>query len=306
MHYYIKHKVSQLAQDKKYSDQIERAVSDYLYTHANDTFLWAALVCQNLEKMSRFNIIKKVEVFPPGLNSLYDRMVQRINISDDAELCKRILATVVVVYRPVTLQELASLVEDLDGLAETPESVKEIVGLCGSLLTIRDGTIYFVHQSAKDFLLNKKIDVIFPSGREMVHYTVFSRSLLVMSGALRRNVYGLGALGYPIEQVEQPDPDPLAASRYSCIYWIDHLCDWSSHCSTYDASILRSKGVVDSFMRKQYLYWLEALSLCRSMSKGVVSMFRLEALTKVNPTSLYPVRCSLLIGIGESGCILDN
>ncbi|KAF2729085.1 WD40 repeat-like protein [Polyplosphaeria fusca] len=277
---YIKHKVSRLAQDKKYSDQTEQAVLDYLYTNANDTFLWAALVCQNLEKMSRFNIIKKLEVFPPGLNSIYDRMVQQINASDDADLCKRILATVAVVYRPVTVQELTSLVEDLDGLAENPGSVEEIVDLCGSLLTIRDGTIYFVHQSAKDFLLNDACQLIFPSGGEMVHYTVFSRSLLAMSDTLRRDIYGLGVLGYPIEQVQQPESDPLAVSRYSCIYWIDHLCEWTSKSLAYDSIVLASGGIVDVFLREKYPYWLEAVSLCKSMSKGVVSMARLEALTE--------------------------
>ncbi|KAF2727314.1 NACHT-domain-containing protein [Polyplosphaeria fusca] len=278
---YIKHKVSRLAQDKRYNDQTRDAVLRHLYTNANDTFLWVALVCQNLEKMSRFNIIKKLEVFPPGLNSLYNRMVQRINTSDDADLCKRILATVAVVYLPVTLQELTSLVEDLDGLAENPDSVREIVDLCGSLLTIRDGTIYFVHQSAKDFLLKETIDIIFPSGREVAHYTIFSRSLLVMSNALRRDIYELGALGCSTEQIAQPKPDPLTALRYSCIYWIDHLYDYASNHSMFDVSVLQSGGVVDSFMRKKALYWLESVSLCKSLSKGVVST-------------------------GESGYILDN
>jgi hypothetical protein len=303
---YIKHKVSRLAQDKKYSDQTEQAVSEYLYNNANDTFLWVALVCKNLEEMSRFNIIKKLEVFPPGLNSLYDRMVQRINTSDDAELCKRILATVAVVYRPVTLQELTSLVEDLDGLAEDPDSVREIIDSCGSFLTIRDGTIYFVHQSAKDFLLKEALDTTFPSGREVVHYTVFSRSLLVMSNVLRRDMYRLGALGCLIEQIEQPRPDPLVASRYSCIYWIDHLCDGSSDSLLYDAGVLASGGIVDVFIRKNYLYWLEAISLCKSVSKGVVSMAKLAALTEVISYQLILRIKHSLSKIETSGYIFDN
>jgi hypothetical protein len=285
---YIKHKVSQLAHDKKYNDQTKDTVLSYLYTNANDTFLWAALVCQNLNQMSRFNIVKKLEAFPPGLDSLYDRMIHRINNSDDAELCKRILAIIAVVYRPITLQELTTLVEELDDMTEEIESVQEVVNLCGSLLTIRDGIIYFVHQSANDFLLKEAFDVIFPSGSEVIHYVVFSRSLRAMSDTLRRNVYKLGARGCLIEQIEQPKPDPLAASRYSCIYWIDHLCDWSLDSSLYDVSVLGSGGIIDGFMRKYYLYWLEAMSLCMSMSNGIVSMARLEALTEVIPHQLIP------------------
>jgi len=52
-----------------------------------------------------------------------------------------------------------------------------------------------------------------------------------MSRTLQRDIYSLGALGYPAEQVKPPDLDLLAASRYSCIYWIDHLWDWSLYSS---------------------------------------------------------------------------
>jgi len=166
--------------------------------------------------MSRFNVVTKLKGFPPGLDSLYDQMLRYIDGSDDADLCRRILATITVVYRPITLKDLSSLVEELDG--NDLELLQEIVGRCGSLLTIQDGIIYFVHQSAKDFLLQKAFDVLFPSRNEEVHYAVFSRSLLAMSNALRRDMYSLGTLGYPIEQVQQQNPDPLAALRYSCVY----------------------------------------------------------------------------------------
>ncbi|KAF2729421.1 HET-domain-containing protein, partial [Polyplosphaeria fusca] len=277
---YITHKVSRLAQDKRYNDQTKQAVLDYLYTNANDTFLWAALVCQNLGKMSRLNVITKLKAFPPGLDSLYHRMIQNINDLEDASLCKQALAIVAVVYRPVTLQELTSLMEELDSPNEDLDTAREVVSLCGSLLTTRDGTIYFVHQSAKDFLLEEAYRVVFPSGAGEVHRDISSRSIEVMSKSLQRDMYQLRELGYPIEQVQQRKPDPLAALRYLCIYWIDHLYEWISNSSTCDGSVLRGGGVVDGFIQEKYLYWLEAISLCMSMSKGIVSISRLEALIK--------------------------
>ena len=96
-------------------------------------------------------------------------------------------------------------------------------------------------------------------------------------------MYSLGKLGYPAKQIIQPNPNLLAALHYSYIYWIDHLCDWSSSTSAHDKDDLRGGGTVDSFLRKKYVHWLEALSLCKSMSKGVVSMAKLEALTNVTP-----------------------
>src|SRR5262249_14834933 len=87
--------------------------------------------------------------------------------------------------------------------------------------------------------------------------------------------------------VEQPDPDPLASCRYSCIYWVDHLRDWNlNHYTDHrgdlqDGDVLQDGGVIDEFLRKKFLYWLEALSLCENISGGVISMAKLEALTQV-------------------------
>lgn len=276
---YIQYRVAELALQKNYDKETQDAVLAYLFLHANNTFLWAALVCQNLAGVPKRNVIRKLNAFPPGLDALYQRMMHQIGLSDDADLCRRILASVSILYRPVTLEELASLVEELEDIAHDLEQLQEIIGQCGSLLTIRDGTIYFVHQSAKDFLLKETFDILFPSGIKEAHRLVFSRSLLAISKTLQRDIYNLGRVGYPIEQIKVPSPDPLVPSRYSCVYWIDHLCDWSSSINGNDA--LQDGDAIDSFLRKKYLYWLEALSFCKSISKGVVSMAKLEGLIHV-------------------------
>lgn len=46
---YIHHKANQLAAKKRYDPRIRQAVIEHLVANANDTFLWVALVCQNLE-----------------------------------------------------------------------------------------------------------------------------------------------------------------------------------------------------------------------------------------------------------------
>jgi biotin operon repressor len=278
---FIQHKVLQLTQQKSYNDETRDAVLDYLSSNADNTFLWVALVCQNLGKIPRWKTFTKLTAFPPGLDPLYGQMVEQVCNSDDANLCRRILATMSLAYRPLTLKELTSVVETLEDMSDDLISLQEIVNLCGSLLTVREDTVYFVHQSAKDYLLAQAFDEIFPSGEEETHYTFLSRSLQIMRKTLRRDIYNLRAPGYPIEQVNQPDPDPLAASRYSCIYWVDHLCAWNSKSRTEHRVDLRDGGAVEIFMRKKYLYWLEALSLCRGISDGVVSMTKLEALLQV-------------------------
>lgn len=206
-------------------------------------------------------------------------MLGHISESDDAQFCESLLGVITTVYRPITLGELASCIEVPEGV-EDYSDLAEIIGLCGSFLTLRGRTISLVHQSAKDFLLREAIDEVFPNGRDIVHCTIFSRSLEAIARVLRRDIYSLVSPGYPINQVKQPDPDPLAAVRYACIYWINHLIN----CSPSKNAIkdLQDSGSVDTFFRNDYLHWLEALSLLRSLSDGVASILELESLLKVS------------------------
>ena len=73
---YIQHKVLQLVELKKYDDKTRVAMLQHLASNANDTFLWVALVCQNLKKISRWKTLATMNMFPPGLDSLYQRMVE--------------------------------------------------------------------------------------------------------------------------------------------------------------------------------------------------------------------------------------
>jgi hypothetical protein len=91
-------------------------------------------------------------------------------------------------------------------------------------------------------------------------------------------MYSLGALGYPIENVKLPKADPLAVSRYPCVYWINHLCDSNAKFWEDSGGDLQVAEVLNVFLKKKYLCWLEGLSLCKSVGKGVVSMTKLWSL----------------------------
>jgi hypothetical protein len=281
---YIRHKVALLAQRNRYNLLTRDAVLNHLLYNAEDTFLWVALVCEHLEKIDRWNVIKKLSEFPPGLNPLYARMLEHIRQSDSADLCKYILAAMEVVYRPVALVELISLGEMLVDISDDDQAIREVVSLCGSFLTIRDSSIYFVHQSAKDFLPTDTAQQILPTIAGDIHYAIWTRSLHLLTDTLQRDIYNLQAPGYPIEQVSRPDPDPLAALRYPCVYWVDHVCNWLSLSHTKSHNDIDCWDGIYAFIREKYLYWLEALSLCESMSEGVLSIAKLYSLIQVTMT----------------------
>jgi hypothetical protein len=286
---YIRYKVDQLAApdpatgDTPYTREELDTIQHHLSSNAQGTFLWVALACQDLVGLSGWEAIQRVKVLPVGLDALYRRMLQHICKSLHATLCKSILAVILVVRRPITVDELPSLVAIPAGCTGNYNRLAEIIGFCGSFLTLRDRTVSVVHQSAKDFLLELASDKIFPHGKELVHHTIFSRSLQVLGETLRRNLYDLHFPGFPVDQVNPPQPDPLAPARYSCVYWIDHLLCAPSR----NANDLQDGGSVDKFLRRSCLYWLEALSLLRSISEGILSIAKLDGLLQVRLRHSY-------------------
>ncbi|KAK2595026.1 hypothetical protein QQS21_007280 [Conoideocrella luteorostrata] len=270
---YIEYKVNCLTRDKQYDENIRSAVQKHLITNAQGTFLWVALVCQQLAKpqVARRHTLAKLNSFPPGLDSLYDRMMVQIFDSEDADRCKEILAIFSVTYRPITVKELQVLIESPEELQQG--DLEDIIASCGSFFTIQDGTIYFVHQSAKDYLLEKASHQILTAGIAQQHHALFTKSLKAVSGTIKRDIYRLGAPGVLIDQVSRPSPDPLASIGYSCVFWIDHFDD--SKPKNSDHRDLSANNAIYSFIQKKYLYWLESLSLLRSISTGTIAIQKL-------------------------------
>lgn len=275
---YIECKVGELARLKDYDEETQLIVQNHLLTKANGTFLWVALVCQYLEDTD-WGPIDELRALPPGLDQLYQRMLQHIYESHN-DVCKKILGIVTAVYRPVTLKELASFDAALENAYQKKKLLERAVRLCGSFLAVHEGTVYFVHQSATEFLTTEAPRELFPSGIESVHHTLFLRSLSNMGDTLERDIYSLRHPGFPIDKVKRPEQDPLDVLRYSCIYWVDHLHD-AGHIATREQPQTYDK--IYDFLSNKYLNWLEALGLLESVSHGVRSVSKLEDLVQVRP-----------------------
>jgi hypothetical protein len=281
---YIDTKLSHL--ESLEDDGLMDQVRDALRQKANGTFLWVALVVRELEKPECWDPLQVVQEAPEDLYQFYDRMMTQIQnlASRNSEMCRRMLAFTTVAYRPLSLTELGSLcaLTTSQGSALT-KITRKVVAMCGSFLTVRDGQVFLVHQSAKDYLSSKMGGTVLPSQSE-IHHTLYARSLELMSGTLKRDIYGLIEPGFLIHDFQAPVHDPLAPVHYSCTYWVDHLYDSVlGKSSMNDGSVqaLLQERNLNDFLSRKFLYWLEALSLCKSMSKGVVSMAKLEDLIHV-------------------------
>ncbi|KAH8668676.1 beta transducin-like protein HET-E2C*4 [Xylariales sp. PMI_506] len=276
---YINQRVSEMAE--RWADSsLQGYAQKTLQSKAHGTFLWAALVIQELqelERASKWDVRKVLDEVPPSLDELYKRMMQQIAQlkQENPIFCRQILATISAAYRPLHLTELGLLSGLPTSISETPKYLALTVKMCGSFLTIRNETVYFVHQSAKDFLLKQGYNEIFPAGLKKVHQEIFQRSLNVLSRTLKRDIYELHDPGFLIDTVKAPKLDPLAPVRYLCLYWVDHFCG----AITKDSGAINdteSGGLIQTFLQEKYLYWLEALSLLRELAEGVFAVKKLK------------------------------
>jgi hypothetical protein len=96
-----------------------------------------------------------------------------------------------------------------------------------------------------------------------------------MSQVLQKDVYKLRLLGISIDSLGVPDSDPLIALRYSCVYWASHFQDLNKSSLFYQRG-LSDDGEIHQFLRKYFLYWLEALSLIGKVSESVTAISSLE------------------------------
>ncbi|KLU91642.1 hypothetical protein MAPG_10160 [Magnaporthiopsis poae ATCC 64411] len=274
---YVVSKVRSLAENL--SEEASQRITTKLLAKAQGTFLWVALVCQELSDRLYFpdSLEAVIEKTPPGLDALYSRMMEVISGLKERERIQTLLAINLAAYRPLALMELASLVPSGWSLEQDTGRLQRLIRLCGSFLTITVATVSWVHQSARDYLL----ETFFKESatRRAVHWVMCQGSLeSMLSAALRQDIYGLTkrhgplASGIGVKGFEEmrPSPDPLASIAYSCIYWAKHL---EGSCVSDDPEKWETvRAKVKSFLETRFIYWLEALSILRHVPEGAQSM----------------------------------
>lgn len=284
---YIKLRVANLSSIADNED-LQTEVGNIMRRKAHGTFLWVSLVIGELDAASSWEVQHIVKELPESLKEVYRRMVRQIQKHRRriAEQCWLLLSTAAAAYRPLRLDELALLAGIRDNISDTPRFITEVVDLCGSFLTILNGIVYMIHQSAKEFLTEDASRDIFPLGISHTHYAIFSKSLETMSRVLRRDIYKTFNPTFPIEGIQDHRQSPLDGVYYSCVYWVDHLEEagqsTKQHGDTRLFNNLQDNGVVHTFLKRSFLYWLEALSLRRGLSSGVLAVAKLEQLLSVS------------------------
>ena len=186
------------------------------------------------------------------------------------------------VFRPLSLKELVTTA-GLPDVLLSPGYLSDLIDRCSSFVTVRQENIYFIHQSAKDYLTNSGAAKLFPNGIHEEHGVLIGRSLAVMSRTLHQDMCKLklpGSLAHTAEIGHQ-----LKAIRYMCCFWVDHLVkyfDDNLTDSLFNKDYIEDGGPVQQFLLEHLLHWLEAFSLFGEYNKGVQAILCLESFIPVS------------------------
>lgn len=256
-------------------------------------FIFAATVCRFLGETNgnpqrRLKDILEYETgdvstldmtYLPILNQLFAGQGEREKEKLSREF-REIVGAIVVLAAPLSIISIASILdiprEDISCRLDSLHSVL-------SISTDPHIPIRTLHLSFRDFLLDpqKRGNLFWVDERE-THERLASKCLRLMSSprGLKQDVCNLCEPGTLRTEIDSRVIDDCLSAevRYACRYWVYHLEQSQSRIQDGDS--------VHGFLRKYFLYWLEAMSLAGDAAESIRMIDSLQSLIKVSYLSI--------------------
>lgn len=282
---FINEKVMEL--NKRWRAETIRKVRSYLERNAEGTFLWVALVCRRLQRLPEYLVeveLTKIASLQRGLDSVYERMLQVVQDEppECADLCMRILRTTTLACRPLHLQELGTVVTLPDWLRGDDSSnfpgLIDLIERCGSFILVHKDTIYFVHQSAKDYLTAGSGFRNFPFDRSQEHRSIAENCLDTLNACLKDHQFPDPA---SLSKQEPSEDESWLLSRitYACSYWIHHTLE--SVAQAFFKDLPNQKKICD-LLKFRFIAWVHALGSLKEVTACVGMIKELLDVSELN------------------------
>lgn len=179
-------------------------VENDLVKRAQESFLWVGFAVTELWKENTITgLLDSLNDLPPGLFSVYERIMRKIK-PRLRSLCMRILGWVALAHCPLSLDEIAcGIICQPANVVLTIQSARDCITECGPMINVRGEMVRFVHNSVRDYLLQRH-DGTFE----------FSDEFRIDS-----KVTNLDLAGSCLRAIEQD----TVLSRYAERYWPAHV-----------------------------------------------------------------------------------
>ncbi|KAF2177552.1 vegetative incompatibility protein HET-E-1 [Zopfia rhizophila CBS 207.26] len=286
---FLEHELGEIREERSLSpDWPSRDQIRALVELAVPLFIFAATACRYiadrrdnpkkrlevvLQYQSATQVSKLDRTYLPILSQLFDD-------EDEADKQRRtsefrdIVGSIVVLESPLSISSLARL------LQISKEDVRCRLDSLHSVLSIPDSEdvpVRLLHLSFRDFLVDaeKRGKSAFWVDEREAHERLASKCLELLSGAegLRQNMCNLLSPGTLRSEIdERTIASGLSPElQYACRYWVHHLEQSQYHITDGDSMHL--------FLQKNFLHWLEAMSLIGETNKCIHLIEKLQGLT---------------------------
>ncbi|KAI4189631.1 MAG: hypothetical protein LQ346_005073 [Caloplaca aetnensis] len=198
-------------------------------------------------------------------------------VTEACDRFKQVVGSIITLFDELSVSGLAEL------LGISNKRVDQSLLRLHSVLNIPkdvESSIRLLHPSFRDFLLdNRRSEERFSLDRGLKHEELAKHCLRVMSMGLKRNMGQLTTPGSPPEDArrERLNTHLPKHVQYACQYWVEHL----DKANLPHKHSIVDDGDIESFFQKDFLHWLEAMSLMVKMSQAVLMIARLGGFLKV-------------------------
>ncbi|GLB19751.1 hypothetical protein AtubIFM61612_009667 [Aspergillus tubingensis] len=189
-------------------------------------------------------------------------------------LFQRIIGAVVVLAEPLSIATL----EDLLGLSGKAPKTRKLLSSLSSVVSSGESSespIRLLHLSFRDFLLGQPqrrclYDEFCIDSRE-AHRVLLKSCLKLLSSTLKQDICSLDDPSFLAKDIDPSllDQKIPVRVRYASQYWSHHLQQADLELSDDDC--------VHQFLKQNFLYWLELMSILRMIPAATLNVIELES-----------------------------
>lgn len=268
----IDHKIPHIARD--FSVEHRRRISDRLKEMNNRNYLWLFLtldiIAGSQSKYSKMSSIDPLlSHLPSKVSDAYDKILSK---SSDEVTARVLLQLIVAATRPLSLQEVnialtlatqkasctshKALEQDLWPQQNFKSTVRN---MCGLFVTIHDGKVFLIHQTAREFLVRSTELPESQSGKWQGYLDMATAHCTMSQICLDYlNFDDLGSIS--VDQLDQDDctqqgDKPCSLLDYAALNWVFHY--YVSQDSERAKDSLSAAKNLCNVSLPQHSYWFE-------------------------------------------------
>ncbi|KAJ6118823.1 hypothetical protein N7471_013443 [Penicillium samsonianum] len=222
----VRTRVRELAESVPLSPELHHQVEKKLLEMEHRTYLWLHLAIDDIRTTLKHSLRpgeNSITLVPSSVNAAYEKILCRVPVNE-MDVVKKVLEIIVAARRPLKIQEMAialgiATISDSQTIRQAELDPVQLEGklrrLCGLFVFTNNSKIYLIHQTAREFLIEKK-NSSYPNS---AYWNSLTHAEDQMAEICLRFLL--------MEDLEYDEDDSRSHTRsfleYSAAHWPDHV-----------------------------------------------------------------------------------